>query len=332
MVLAAGRGERMRPVTATMPKPAIPVLGTPMACAVLGRLASDGWRDVTLNLHHMPEHLESMLGDGSALGLDALHYSREADLLGTGGGLRHAERFLRGRGTILVRNSDFLADVDLDAALATHRRSGCPATLVLAAERSGYTSVPVDGDGRVLGFGELDADRERRVAGRWLFTGYHLIEEEVLDRLPAQGPSNIVAAVYRELAREGRLASHVHDRFWWEFGTPRMYLDGTMRLLAMDDTARAAILDCDPVRIVGEHPVAIGDAADLADPDVIRGPCAIGSRSRVDAGARVSGSVVLSNATIGKNARLTRCIVGPNTTVPAGADLADTIVCDEAGS
>lgn len=327
MVLAAGRGERMQPLTAAIPKPAVPVLGRPLIREVLGRLSADGWRDVTLNLHHLPERLEAMLGDGSSSGLDALHYSLETDLLGTGGGLRHAERHLRGHGTILVRNSDFLADIDLEAALGTHLASGCPATLVMTGARDGYTKVPVDAAGHVLGFGDLDPEREARVAGRWLFTGYHFIEEEILDRLPADGPSDIVAAAYRTLAAERRLATHVADGFWWEFGTPATYLEGTLRLLAMDDGRRTGILDGDPVDLVEGHPVALGAGADLAGPEVIAGPCAIGARSRVEPGARVRESVVLSDAAIGRNARLTRCIVGPDAVVPSGADLADTIVC-----
>jgi NDP-sugar pyrophosphorylase family protein len=99
MLLAAGLGERMLPVTRVLPKPLIPVLGRPLAPQILSRLATEGIDDAVINLHHLPKRLRDVLGDGASLGLRTLHYSLEEDtLLGTGGGLKHAAARLEGGG------------------------------------------------------------------------------------------------------------------------------------------------------------------------------------------------------------------------------------------
>jgi NDP-sugar pyrophosphorylase family protein len=102
----------------------------------LTQLAAEGIDEAVINLHHLPDSLRETLGDGSSLGLSSLRYSLEPrELLGTGGGVVHASSFLRGDGPILVRNSDFLADIPIDELVAFHERAGRAATLVLAPHR-----------------------------------------------------------------------------------------------------------------------------------------------------------------------------------------------------
>ena len=151
MFLAAGYGERMLPITRVVPKPLIPVLGRPLAPQILSRLAAEGIDEAVVNLHHLAKPVRDAFGDGSALGLRALHFSLEEErLLGTGGGLAHAAARFKGTGTILVRNSDFLADIALSKVIASHARSGCPATVVLVPHRAGYTPVAIDDRRRVV--------------------------------------------------------------------------------------------------------------------------------------------------------------------------------------
>ena len=199
MVLAAGLGERMAPLTLVLPKPAIPVLGRPIILEVLRGLSRAGIREIAVNLHHMGDRLAKLVSDGSPAS-GKIHLSPEKTILGTAGGIRHASRFLTGSGAILVRNSDFLADIDLSAAAASHRDSGALATLVLAPARPDYSEVAVDRGGRVVSIGGTPSVDPDRVAGRYLFTGCHFLEEEVLDRIPSRGPSDIVRHVYRPLA------------------------------------------------------------------------------------------------------------------------------------
>src|SRR4029079_14489799 len=183
-------GERLSPITRVLPKPLLPVLGRQLAPWVLTQLAAEGIDQAVINLHHLPQSLRDALGDGSSFGLRSLRYSLEPrELLGTGGGVVHASSFLRAACPILVRSSDFLADIPIDELKAFHARSGQATTLVLAPHRPGYTRVRTDATGGVFSCGG-DA------GGEFLFTGCQIIEESLIDRLPVDRPSDIVRDLY----------------------------------------------------------------------------------------------------------------------------------------
>jgi NDP-sugar pyrophosphorylase family protein len=321
MLLAAGRGERMLPITRVVPKPLIPVLGRPLAPQILSRLGAEGIDEAVINLHHLPRALRDEFGDGTALGLRALHYSlEEAQPLGTGGGLAHAAAYLKGAGTILVRNSDFLADIPLSKVVASHLRSGCPATIVVAPHREGYTRVAIDERHRVVAFGGPNG-------GSHLFTGYHLLEESVLDLIPEGAPSDIVRDVYFGLAAEGRLNAHIHDGFWWEFGDPRAYLEGSMRVIALPAERRIHLGDFDVVRPIGGATAAVGAGADLTASGIaLAGTLAIGMGVMVGEGAALEDTVVMPEAWIGPGSTLRRCIVGPGTEIPMHFEAFETLI------
>jgi NDP-sugar pyrophosphorylase family protein len=324
MLLAAGHGERMLPITRVVPKPLIPVLGRPLAPQILSRLGTEGIDEAVINLHHLPQLLRDACGDGAAIGLRALHYSLEEELLlGTAGGLAHAAAHLKGSGTILVRNSDFLADIPLSKAIAAHLRSGCPATIVLVPHRKGYTPVTIDERHRVVAFGGGHG-------GGYLFTGYQLIEESVLELIPRGAPSDIVRDVYFGLAADGRLNAHVHDGFWWEFGNPREYLEGSMRLVALPAEKRLRVGDFDGVRSAGDAVAAIGAGADLSAPGIrLSGTLAIGMGVMVGEGATLEDTVVMPEAWVGPESTLRRCIVGPGTEIPLGFQASDALLATD---
>ena len=186
MLLAAGKGERMYPLTLELPKAAIPVLGRPMALQILNRMAQAGIEEAAVNLHHLPQKMREVLEKGFGNGIPALHLSHEETILGTAGGLRRAAPTLRGDGPILVHNSDSLADIDLLAALRAHQESGHLATLVLTRARPGYSLVDVDGQGRVLSLAGKPSVEPGRVAASYLFTGCHILDESLLDRSPVK--------------------------------------------------------------------------------------------------------------------------------------------------
>ena len=129
MVMAAGKGTRLRPVTDLLPKPMAPVANRPVLYHILRLLKRHGFSEVVLNLHHMPEVITDYLGDGSGVGLD-VRYSYEPELLGTAGGVKKNEDFLA-TGTFLVMSGDALTDIDLTGLVAAHRRNGAIATLAV---------------------------------------------------------------------------------------------------------------------------------------------------------------------------------------------------------
>ena len=329
MLLAAGFGKRMHPLTQDRPKPALSVLGRPLALQNLQRMQDASVSLAVLNLHYQPNFLRALLGDGGRDGMPRVCYTFEDPILGTGGGLRHARDLLCGEGPFLVHNADFLSDIDFSALMATHESGDHLATLALAPAQPGYSAVDIDGQGRVISLAGLPAVDSKRVTGSFLFTGCHILDESLLDRLPASGPCSIID-LYRELAAEDRLGAHLHSGFWWEFGSPKGFLDGHLALLGLDETSRSRIADHDPVReMAGCSVVSVGPGVELDRNVEMTGRCSLAMATRIGEGTSLANSVVMEESWVGPNCRLERVIVGPFTEIPAGFEATNAMVCPD---
>jgi len=330
MVLSAGVGRRMYPLTLSQPKPAITVLGRPLVVQILHWLAGHGVDEAVLNLHHRPDGIKQLLGDGDNPGLPTVGYRFEETILGTGGGIRNAGSALCGEGPIVVSNSDFLSDIDLASVLQAHRASECLATLVLAPRRPGYSVVLRDADGRVLSLAGKPQVDPSRADGEYLFTGCHIIDEEVIERIPATGTSCIVNDVYCPLASQGRLGSYVHQGFWWEFGSPDQYLEGCLRLLAQPkDKLNRINTEHDPIRRLSDAVAAVGPGAGFDTGVKVTGHAAIGYGSFVSEHTHIEDSVVMPEAWIGPRCRIKRSIIAQGVELPAGCQTEEELICTD---
>lgn len=203
MVLAAGRGIRLAPLTDRLPKPLAPVAGRPMIAHVLDFLRSGGIDEVVINLHHLGHLIEETVGDGHRFGL-RVRYSREDPIRDTGGGLKHAEPLLGGE-PFVVANADSLLEVSLRDMIAYHE------------ERRGLVTLAVrpDPDAARYGLVELDAeDRVRRIAGEpaetpadglrpFMFPGLHILEPAVFAWMDAGETFSVTRVTYPRLLRGG---------------------------------------------------------------------------------------------------------------------------------
>jgi mannose-1-phosphate guanylyltransferase len=325
MMLAAGRGERMMPLTDDLPKPALGVLGPPLAVHLLRWLRRHGVDRTIMNLHHRPQSLARTLTPYLGEDTPELTYSFEAELLGSGGGLANARHFFEKEDIIVVINSDALFDVDLGAALRQHQNSGLPATLVCIQAREGYGIVEVDDSGRILSLSGEPPVEPERVAGRMTFTGIHLLDRSLYPDLMREGEWNL-RDLYRELAADDRLGFFAHEGFWWEFGLPAQFLEGCLRLLRLDTKSRHSLIHCDPVETIGGAQVASGTGVQRADDIRFEGGVALGFTAFVSEGCLLRDSVVLRESWIGPGTSLDRVIVGPHTEVPANLTLDRCIV------
>jgi len=218
MVLAAGFGERLRPHTLDRPKPLVPVAGRPMVHYPLMWLRSQGVHDVVINTHYLAEMVEAELGGGSSLGID-IAYSREDEILGTGGALVRA-RSLFGRSRLVLLNADTLIDADLAAMVARHEQNGAIATLAMveAPDPENYTSVMVDGDGFVSAIGGRPAPVDD--ARALTFSGLSILESELIDYLPACGFSHLAAHGLVPAMEDGKkIAAYPHRGYWKSLDT-----------------------------------------------------------------------------------------------------------------
>ncbi|MEW6442443.1 MAG: nucleotidyltransferase family protein [bacterium] len=220
MVLAAGRGERLRPYTDRVPKPMIQVDGKPLIHYTLSYLRSSGFREVVVNLHHLGHVIRDYLGDGSAWGLRIL-YSFERVLLGTGGGIQKAAPFLV-QGPFVVMNADILVELDLREVLQFHRERQAAVTMVLREdpEVERFGAIEIDSRGRVREFlGKLGAPGVRR--RRLMFTGLHVLEPAVFAYMPSEVPAFSITDVYVAMLKAGeRIFGYEMKGFWTDLGTP----------------------------------------------------------------------------------------------------------------
>ncbi|MEO7658756.1 MAG: NDP-sugar synthase [Pyrinomonadaceae bacterium] len=240
MILAAGFGTRLFPLTIDRTKPAIPFLGKPLVGYVAEYIAKFGIRDVVVNLHHQPQSVIDALGDGGDFGVSIAYTIENPSILGTAGGLDNAREYLQDS-TFLVVNGKIITDIDIGAALETHRSSGAIATMVLKpnTKREKFTIVNTNG-GFLTGFGDSATpvtedelrDTEHEIATPLMFTGIHIMEPAVFDYIPRGVYSDIVPTFYNPALRNGeKIAVHVTDANWFELSTIPRYLDISLAMM-----------------------------------------------------------------------------------------------------
>ncbi|MDD5043072.1 MAG: nucleotidyltransferase family protein [Patescibacteria group bacterium] len=222
IVLAAGRGERLRPLTEKIPKPLLPVNGQPLIYYSLKLLKNASITDVIINLYYLGDLIKRELGDGSQLGM-CIVYSKEEEILDTGGGIKQAAEIGKIKDTFVVINSDILADIDLRRVVDFHRQKKALATMVLRKNDSDkqYPKILVDKESRVRDIKEISGYTDE--AEEYMFTGIHVLEPQVLDYLKKE-PASVIDTAYFGMLREGRpIYGFIHDGFWADLGTPEDY-------------------------------------------------------------------------------------------------------------
>ena len=222
MVLAAGQGTRLRPITDSRPKALVPVAGRPMIEYALLLLRHYSIGEIIINLHHFGAQIEEWLGDGRRLGLRIV-YSRETELLDTGGGLLKAKPFLQNESFIVI-NTDALIDVNLAEVMAFHRERKAAATLVLRPDENAeqYGSMDVDERGHICRFLKTRAPFTPVGATRTLmFTGVQVLEPAVFDFMDdAARKFSTTRETYPKMLSAGAsLAGFSFQGFWQDLGT-----------------------------------------------------------------------------------------------------------------
>lgn len=293
MILAAGYGERLWPLTCDRTKPALPVLGKPLVGYVAEYLAKHGIEDVIVNLHHQPESVRKALGDGSQFGV-RLQYVNEPVILGTSGALDNARQLLEGD-TFVVVNGKLITDLDLNAALETHRQRKALATLVLLRNpKHERFSVVEARDGLVSNFGGMPAPASSSPEAEppLMFTGIQILKSRIFEYIPRGVFSHSTTEVYPQAIAQGeRIAAYVAEGMWHELSTLRRYLEISLALL--------------------------GQRGD----DVYAG-----RKPSIDKEAEVHDAILWDNVTLEKGAHIRRAVLGDGVHIPAGARVEDAVV------
>jgi mannose-1-phosphate guanylyltransferase/phosphomannomutase len=292
IVLSAGYGTRLWPLTEDRTKPALPILGKPLVGYVAEYLAGYGIDEIVVNLHHRPESVRRALGDGSRFGVQ-LHYVEEPVILGTSGALDNTREFFEHE-TFVVVNGKIITDIDLKAALETHRKAKAIATLVLLpnARRERFSVVNTEA-GLITGFGGMpvvDGEGEAPL----MFTGIHILEPRIFEYVPRGVFSDSVIDVYPKAMADGKtIAAHVASGKWRELSTLKRYLDISVELLKEEQKPF----------IAGAKSVIVSTAG-VTD-------SVLWDNVEVGAGARVHRAVLADNVKIGANEVIENAVVVP---------------------
>ncbi|GAB4239732.1 MAG: NDP-sugar synthase [Deltaproteobacteria bacterium] len=306
MILAAGLGTRLRPLSLEIPKPVIPALGRPLCTHTMSFLREHGAESFLLNLHHGPETVRGKVTSWAA-GRCPVEFTFEPEILGTGGGIGNAGEHLRG-GTFVTANSDAIARFPLGEALASHRANGALATLVLFPDRwKRYTPVRVREDGRITGFGA------GAPAGAFegFYTGYLVAEPELLDHIPRGRASCIVRDTLVPLIAKGApIRAFLSDGVFLDFGTPGDYLRGTLALLAERQRSRE-------FRSFVHPGASVGKGADVGPDAVIEEGASVGAGATVRRAILWPGAVVPPGAIVENGILTPRGFVGVGPSFPS---------------
>lgn len=291
LILTAGLGTRLRPLSYVRAKGALPLAGEPLARRILRGLHDAGVRDAVLNLHHLPHTLTGAIGDGSDIGI-RIRYSWEMPILGSAGGPRRALPLLSTRGadhatgarsageSFLIVNGDTLTDVNIAALVDDHRSSGALVTMAVIpnTEPEKYSGVAADGDGRFTGFVPRGSSERS-----FHFVGVQVAEPRAFDSIPPDTPYE-VRTLYPKLreVQAGAIRLFRTNAEFFDIGTPADYLSTAL-----------AIAERDHARGVG------------------------GVRSRIAPDARIERSVLWDDVVIGQGALVKECVVADRVEVPA---------------
>jgi mannose-1-phosphate guanylyltransferase len=326
MVLAAGLGTRLRPITYEMPKPMVPVLNRPVMEHILRLLARHGFTETIANLHWFPDVIQGYFGDGSKFGVE-LTYSHEERLLGTSGGVRNVADFLGE--SFLIISGDALTDVDLKAMREFHESHDGIATLATKrVEDTSQFGVAITGsDGRIQGFQEKPDPAE--ALSDLANCGIYMFRSEIFDFFPEPGTSKAAGpgdppgfadwamdVFPRLLEGDVPFYSHEIDAYWNDIGNLDELRESTLDALsgAVEVERQGEVLDG---YRSGE---AVGDEGPLLGPVLLAEGCEIGDDVRID-----GPSVIGEGARIGAGSRLREVIALPGAEIPAGSVLIGAI-------
>ena len=289
MVLSAGYGTRLWPLTEDRTKPAIPILGKPLVGYVAEYLVQYGLNEIVVNLHHRPESVRAALGNGSAFGV-TMTYVEEPVILGTSGALDNA-RSLFNDDTFVVVNGKIITDIDLRAAFETHRSSDALATLVLMENRKREKfSVVETRDGLITGFGGMPAKDQADTP--LMFTGIQIFEPRIFDYIPRGVFSHSTTDVFPSAIAKGeRIAAHVAEGKWRELSTLQRYLDISIEMLREKDQRFS-----------------------------------FGRNNQISNDSRIVDSVLWDNVQVGESAQVNRAVLADNVRIPANEIVSDAIV------
>ncbi len=284
LLLTAGLGTRLEPLSSVRAKPALPIAGTPLVVRMLDWLRASGVDRVVLNLHHRADSITRIVGDGARFGVE-VRYSWETEILGSGGGPARAIPLLESDRFFII-NGDMITNVDLQALAAQHVDTNAQVTMAVVDQRAGYNGVLADARGIVHGFGAVGTPGTLGTLGTFHFLGVQMVNASAFAGVSIDRKSETVHGFYPSLiaARPEAIRMFHSDAEYFDIGTPSDYLNTATAIAQREGRPLDRGRDCS-----------------------------------VDASATITGSILWDRVRIGAGAELNQCIVADDVAVPNGA-------------
>jgi NDP-sugar pyrophosphorylase family protein len=324
LILAGGKGARLRPLALHIPKPIVPLANIPFLFFQIDRIKRAEITEIILSLSYQPRKITDIFGDGMQYGV-IMRYTHEDLPRGTAGAFKAAENLIDD--TTIVLNGDVLADADLLSVLHYHREKKAEATIVMTRVMNpvGYGLVEAGPDGRVARFTEKPPEDE--VTGDTINAGIYILERSILDRIPSEGTQSFERDLFPAMLQEGaRVYAYLTHDYWQDIGSPQKYLEATFGIISGRTKLPTYPQKSCPPNNWEKHQVSIDSFTILDGKCVIKDGVAIensvlGEACRVEEGALIKDSVIWSGTRILPHARIERAIVGRQCHIGEGARL-----------
>lgn len=324
LILAGGKGARLRPLALHTPKPIVPLANIPFLFFQIDRIKRAEITEIILSLSYQPRKITDIFGDGMQYGV-TMRYTHEDLPRGTAGAFKAAENLIDD--TTIVLNGDVLCDADLLSVLQYHREKKAEATILITRVMNpvGYGLVEAGPDGRVARFTEKPPEDE--VTGDTINAGIYILERSILERIPSEGAQSFERDLFPAMLQEGaRVYAYLIHDFWQDIGSPQKYLEATFGIISGRTKLPNYPQKSCPPNNWEKHQVAIDSFTILDGKCVIKAGVAIensvlGEGCRVEEGALIKDSVIWSGSRILPHARIERAIVGRQCHIGEGARL-----------
>jgi mannose-1-phosphate guanylyltransferase len=333
MVLAAGKGTRLFPLTGVIPKPMAPVTGKPVLQHIFDLLARVGVEEIHANVHYLADGILGLYGEETRVNDAKIHFTREERLTGTAGGVKQLASAGAFDETFVVIMGDALTDVDVPELVAFHKEKGAIATLALKCveDTSAYGVAEMDAQKNILRFQEKPKTQE--AVSNLANTGIYIFESEILDYIPDDKFFDFAEDVFPALLSAGEkvVGYDAGDFYWSDIGTLESYrmaqqdaLSGKVAVEVPGEQCGQGLWIAEDARL---HPSVYGliEGYAFVGPNAVVGRgaslsrgAAIGDDCRVCSGAIVKQSVLLPSSSVGSGAYLEDCIVGPGYEIRPG--------------
>ena len=321
MVLAAGFGTRLQPLTRVLPKPMFPVLGRPLLSHIFDLLRLANISEAAVNIHHLPNCIVDYFKNDQPPYLN-LHFSREEKILGTAGGIKKMQGFLEDGPFILI-NSDIITDINLNSVIDFHKNKNSKLTLVVRQDNSleQYDPIEICEDGRIAHFIGASSMNLPDNTTRVMFTGIQIVEPEIFDRIPSGRFYGTTEDVFPQMVNDGiPIYGYLYDGYWKDMGSRESYLqvnadalDGKVQLkgISSHESNGPFILP----------PVLIGPNCRIAEDSQIGPHTIIGPNCTIKNEAVIENSVFWAGVTVEAGAKIRNSIIAQNSTIGEGKNI-----------